>query len=153
MPTQSLNKDLGIGVERCLMPKWFWTVNLVVNSVWRKDRCVLSHQDSKFSSKNFWKAPHSYSNRLTEINSQTKHYGTLTVDGQLILLYEICFKEGWGVCTWNRLVLVCMCVCVSACRIRVEKGLWHERVVKCPSFCDTWWSEEEVGSGWSGPCY
>lgn len=49
-----------------------WTVNLGANSVWGKDRCVLSHQDSKFRGKCFWKAPHSYSNRLTATNNPNK---------------------------------------------------------------------------------
>lgn len=156
MLTQLLNNDLGIGVWRCLCTKDL-DCALGVNSVWGKDRCVLSHQDSKFSGKCFWKAPHSYSNRLTATNRQTKHYKTLTVDGRQLtdgnnwlMFYMMRHMESWELCRRKRRLVV---LCVSECRIRVGKCLWHEWVVKCPNSCDTWWSEEEVGSGWSGPCY
>lgn len=131
-----------------------WTVNLGVNSVWGKDRCVLSHQDSKFSGKCFWKAPHSYSNRLTATNSQTKHYKTLTVYGRQLTdgnnwfmfcgMYTVYGRLG-GLQEKKRTSTVRVCVCVSVCRIRVERGLWHEWVVKMPQLL--WYVMIWRGSG------
>lgn len=120
MLTQLLNSDLGIGVWRCLCTKDL-DRELGVNSVWGKDRCVLSHQDSKFSGKCFWKVPHSYSNRLTATNRQTKHYKTLTVDGRQLtdgnnwlMLYRTCCMESWEFRQRKRrLVVLCGFLCVG----------------------------------------
>lgn len=79
--TQLLNRDLGVWVYRGVYACRIWTVNLGRNCVWEKDRCVLNHQDSKFPKQVLWKGPHSYSNRLTATNSQTKHSKTPSVDG------------------------------------------------------------------------
>lgn len=130
-----------------------WTVNLGANSVWGKDRCVLSHQDSKFRGKCFWKAPHSYSNRLTATNIQTKHNKTLTVEGRQLTDGNNWFMHYAIYAAYGRLRGFIrkiedkyrLCVCVALCRIRVERGLWHEWVVKMPKLL--WYVMIWGGSG------
>lgn len=135
------------------------TVSLGVNCVWREDRCVLSHQDSKFSEKCFWKDPHSYSYRLTATNRQTKHNNTLPMDGRQLtdgdnwfMLYRM--YAGYGklggfqekkTYTMHVCVRVCVCMCVSMCSERAGRGLWHEWVVKMPQLL--WYVMIWGGSG------
>lgn len=77
----------GVCVHRTEL--WIW-----VRILFEKDRCVLSHQDRKFNRKCFWKAPHSYSNRLMATNRQQhstiKHW-QWTVASWPVATFDLCF--------------------------------------------------------------